>query len=136
MTLILDASAAIALAFLDGDPGHAARTESALAEGRAFVPQHWSLEVANGVLVALRRGRLSPESADRARELLLALPVEVDPETADAAWSRSFLLAERFSLTVYDAAYLELALRLDGTLATLDEALARATREAGAKVLR
>ena len=135
MNLVLDASAALALAFGDGDPEAVDRIEARLTGSAALVPQHWPLEVTNGVLVALRRQRLSPVSADRARELLLALPVQVDPETGQFAWSRSFTLAERFGLTVYDAAYLELALRLDAPLATLDQSLARAAREVGAAVL-
>ncbi len=135
MSLVLDASAALALAFRDGDPALAVRTEEGLAGGGAVVPQHWPLEVANGLLIAFRRRRLSPVSADRARELLLALPVDVDQDTGQFAWSRTFGLAERFGLTVYDAAYLELALRLDAPLATLDQVLARAAREAGARVI-
>ena len=135
MSLVLDASAALALAFRDGDPALAERTEARLAAGGAVVPQHWPLEVANSLLIALRRGRLSPASADRARELLLALPVDVDQSTGEFAWSRGFALAERLGLTVYDAVYLELALRLDAPLATLDQTLARAAREAGATLL-
>lgn len=135
MSFVLDASAALALAFRDGDPALAERTEEGLAAGGAVVPQHWPLEVANGLLITFRRRRLSAVSADRARELLLALPVDVDQDTGPFAWSRTFGLAERFGLTVYDAAYLELALRLDAPLATLDQALVRAAREAGARVI-
>ena len=51
------------------------------------------------------------------------LPVTIDLETAGQAWSATFQLAARFKLTIYDAAYLELAQRLRLPLATLDKEL-------------
>lgn len=71
------------------------------------------------------------EDTERARELLLRWPVVVDDATGTYAWNASFALAERYRLTVYDAAYLELALRRQLILATVDDALADAARELG-----
>ena len=71
----------------------------------------------------------------RAQQLLLELPIEIDPETAERCWGASFELAAEFGLTVYDAAYLELALRREATLATADRALAAASRQAGVPLL-
>ena len=63
------------------------------------------------------------------------LPIALDPETAWRSWSETAMLAGRRGLTVYDAAYLELAERRDLPLATLDAALARAAVSAGVQVL-
>jgi predicted nucleic acid-binding protein len=73
--------------------------------------------------MAERRGRLD---ATRRRQLggfLRDLPINLDPDTASQAWTATALLAERYRLTLYDAAYLELAQRLDLPLATLDQEL-------------
>jgi predicted nucleic acid-binding protein len=59
----------------------------------------------------------------------------VDAQTMDVAWSKTLALAESCALTVYDAAYLELALRRGLPLATLDDALRKAMRGAGGQVL-
>ena len=64
-----------------------------------------------------------------------SLPIEIDPETDLHAWTVTTKLAERFRLTVYDAAYLELAQRRRLPLATLDEALHAAARACGVELL-
>ena len=83
----------------------------------------WPLEALNGLLVAERRGRLD---ADRRRLLagfLSALPIKLDEETAGHVWTDISHLAERFGLSSYDAAYLELAQRHRLPLASLDRDL-------------
>ena len=136
MTWVLDASAALALALGDGDEALASALSARLEEGgAAAVPQHWALEVNNGLLVATRRGRLPVMAGHRAQQLLLELPIEIDPETAERCWGATFELALKFGLTVYDAAYLELAQRRGATLATADRALAAASRQAGVPLL-
>ena len=98
----------------------------------AVVPAHWILEVTNGLLLAARRGRLRrPDEDIEILERLGALTIRVDPATATHGWRESPFLARRLGLTTYDAAYLELAIRLDAPLATLDTELARAARLAG-----
>jgi predicted nucleic acid-binding protein len=66
--------------------------------------------------------------------LLASLPIVVDAETDDHAWSDTLMLAAAEGLTVYDAAYLELAMRQGAELATLDGDLARAARRLGLSV--
>jgi predicted nucleic acid-binding protein len=95
----------------------------------------WPLEVLNALTVAERRGRL-----DAARRQLLAgflrdLPISLDHETATQAWTTTAHLAERFRLTLYDAAYLELAQRLALPLATLDGELRAAAQGLGVPLL-
>jgi len=102
-----------------------------LTQGAAWAPALFPLEVANGLLVALRRGRLSPEQTRTAVVLLEALPIEVDLETPQQAFGATWALASRHQLSSYDAAYLELAVRRALPIATLDGRLARAARAEG-----
>lgn len=125
--LVVDASAVLATVLKEErTPASVALRERIAVDG-AVVPALWWLEVANVLLLAERKGRVA--SGDRATALgsLAALPITTDAETASRAWSDTLALAEGHRLTVYDAAYLELALRPRLPLATLDEEL----REAG-----
>lgn len=127
--LVLDSSATLSWV-LEDEPDNAMAALDLLALERAAVPQHWILEVTNALRLAVRRKRLKPGEPATIIERLRTLPLHVDAETADRGWSDTFALAERFDLTPYDAAYLELAIRLDAPLATLDQDLARAARAA------
>jgi predicted nucleic acid-binding protein len=101
-----------------------------------MVPCHWILEVTNTLLRARRHGRLRPrEHPADILERLGELPIVADVETSIRAWRETFALAETCRLTIYDAAYLELALRLAAPLVTLDMDLARAANAAGADVM-
>jgi predicted nucleic acid-binding protein len=131
LSLVIDAS--VALAWIFGDERHDAAWQvlERLREGPAWVPAHFHLEVGNGLLTGLRRGRLTTDQARTAVVALGALPIEVDLDTSRRALSETWPLAARRGLTTDDAAYLELALRLGFPLATLDENLARAARAEG-----
>jgi predicted nucleic acid-binding protein len=89
----------------------------------AVVPSLWRLETANGLQVAIRRKRIDVAFRDLALTHLAHLPITIDPETDAQAWTTTLQLADRFQLTLYDAAYLELAQRRALPLATLDSAL-------------
>lgn len=128
--LVLDSSATLAWV-LDDETAGAESTLELMDVERAMVPAHWILEVTNGLRMAVRRQRLKLESVAPLMKQLRSLPLRVDPETAVMGWNEIPALAERFELTTYDAAYLELAMRLDAPLATLDQDLARAARKAG-----
>ena len=107
-----------------------------LAAGTTLiVPVLWFFEVANTLIVLTRRKKLSRESCDRARSMLAALAPVADTEGAGVALHATSSLADRYSLSVYDAAYLELALRRGIPLATSDAALASAARQANTAVL-
>lgn len=97
-----------------------------LAGNQTSVPQHWRLEVANLGRSAVRRQRLDHAHLALALAELSRFALEIDQETNQHAWGRSFELAIRHGLTPYDAAYLELAMRLGRTLVTNDRALIRA----------
>jgi len=126
--LILDASIAAAWLFSDETEPQAEAVLARLAEDTAYVPQLWHLEVRNVLLVAERRGRIAAEHALELLETLGELPIRTDT-TPDLAVA--FALARAHGLSFYDALYLELAQRRDGTLATLDSALARAAAAVG-----
>jgi predicted nucleic acid-binding protein len=88
-----------------------------------MTPALWRLELANGLRMAVRRKRIDAAFRDRALAHLGELPIAVDPETDAHAWTTALRVADRFDLTLHDAAYLELALRRSAPLATLGEAL-------------
>jgi len=127
---ILDASAALACVLADETVLPPALPERIATES-SIVPAHWILEIANGLQIALRRGRLKPGEQFDVLERIRLLPIRIDPETSVRGWQETPVLAARYGLTTYDAAYLELALRVAAPLATLDQDLSRAAREAG-----
>jgi predicted nucleic acid-binding protein len=102
-----------------------------LATGRACVPSLWPLEVANALLMAERRKRSTQADTANWLTFLKALPLTADDETTGRAWGDTLGLARLHKLSVYDAAYLELALRRGLPLATLDDGLKAAAQAAG-----
>ena len=99
------------------------------------VPAHWPLEVANALLFAGRRGRITAEQISEFIEDLSTLPIRLEPPSAPARWPTIISLSEQHRLTAYDAAYLELALRRELPLATLDRDLRTAATAEGAQLL-
>jgi len=93
------------------------------------------VEIANSLLMAIPRGRISAEKAARFFQDLLALPIHVEPENGQNAFIGVFALATQYRLTAYDAAYLDLAIREGLALATLDEDLRRAASLAGVSLM-
>ena len=99
------------------------------------VPTLWSFEVANSLLVLLRRKRILAPERDRALGALARLPLVVDDEGPRLALGRISELAAEHGLSVYDATYLELALRRKLPLASRDEALCKAAQGCRVKLL-
>ncbi len=85
--------------------------------------------------MSVRRGRISEAGRGRALAHLLSLDIEIDPHTIRHAWSETLALSTRFALTIYDAAYLELAHRRGLPLASLDRELRAAGEELGVPLL-
>ncbi|MDH4260421.1 MAG: type II toxin-antitoxin system VapC family toxin [Gammaproteobacteria bacterium] len=128
--VVLDASVVIAWAY--GEEGDRLDTLIRhVAANFATVPAHWILEITNTLLNSERRSRLKTGQRQEILASIELLPIQIDPETPIRGWKEIPALASRFGLTTYDAAYLELAMRLDTPLATLDQDLARAARKAG-----
>jgi predicted nucleic acid-binding protein len=131
MPFVVDASLALAWHFEDELSEYADRVLDRLREDRAVVPSIWPLEVANGLLVAERRGRLSPARLARAVDLFQQLPIFVFEVGAQVALGSVLELGRVHGLSAYDAAYLELAMREGLPLATQDDALRVAAERAG-----
>jgi len=126
MSLVLDSSIALAWVYSEEATAPVTAVFQTLALEGAWVPGLWRLEVANVLEMGVRRKRHTFEFRDSTLADLAQLPIQVDGETDQHAWGATLRLAEHYLLTLYDAAYLELALRRNLPLATLDEELRRA----------
>jgi predicted nucleic acid-binding protein len=136
VTVVLDCSLALAWALPDETSKKADQFLDKVSKDTTFwVPALWWYELANGLTMAQRRGRLTESDGLRLVELYRQLSIQTDLDLhADTAW-RFQTLAKEHHLSAYDAAYLELAQRKSIGLATLDRQLLRAARDAGVKVL-
>lgn len=135
MSLIVDASVVIAWVVPDEIHAGADDAMKQAQENGAVVPGLWFLEVANILVMSERKNRLSGNETTEIMEDLKCLPLSVDTETATHAFGVTAVLARRHRLSVYDASYLELALRRKLPLATLDGDLAKAAKAEGVEVL-
>ena len=134
--LVLDASVALSWCFDNEGTDAADRILDSLFGETATVPGIWPLEIANSLIVSERRGRLTVTRSAQFLKLLEGLSIIVDTETPQNAFTRTMELARDQMLTGYDAAYLELAIRLDLPLASKDTALCNAAERVGVTVLR
>lgn len=135
MSFVLDSSATLAWVFSDEETPAIEGIFDQVADKGAIVPAIWLLEVANSLTVALRKERISLQDRSDALLDLAALEISIDPETEQHAWKATLQLADHYGLTVYDAAYLELAQRKRLPLVTLDRALIAAAEAASVEVL-
>ena len=121
--VVIDASVASAWILDDESDSFADDVYAILQANHGLVPQHWHFEIRNVLLKAERRERISPSTIGERLNRLSRLSIDTDQSpNLDSALE----LARRHLLTFYDALYLELALRHQISLATLDNALGRA----------
>lgn len=134
---VLDASVPLPWCFPDEEDKKAERVAERIAVGdRVVVPAFWRHEMLNALLVGERRRRLTPELTQAFIEDLQRLPVDVDVHAdSDTVFATTHALCRKHRLTAYDAAYLEIALRENIALATLDEELKRAAVADGVLLL-
>jgi predicted nucleic acid-binding protein len=135
MSLVLDSSVALAWVYAEQATPAVLRLLDDVRLHGAWVPGLWRWEIANVLQLNVRRGRHPGNLRDDALATLALLPIKVDAEADRQAWSATLHLAERHGLTVYDAAYLELALRRRLPLATLDRQLRAAATSDGVALL-
>lgn len=135
MSLVLDCSITLAWVYSDETTEPIRRVFELLRPSGAWVPGLWRLEVANVLETGVRRKRHDAAFRDATLADLAQLPIQVDAETDQHAWGATLHLAERHQLTLYDAAYLELALRRNLPLATLDEDLRQAANTEKVRLL-
>lgn len=126
MQFVLDCSVAISWCLVDEDNDYANSILTIMPDSEAFVPGIWSLEIANVLVVAERRSRMTQEQSEEAIALLQSLLIQVDTATDTNALGPTLIIGRQEGLAAYDAAYLELALRLGLPLATIDTRLAEA----------
>jgi predicted nucleic acid-binding protein len=134
--LVLDASIALAWCFKNEATEAADRVLERLAVEEAYVPAIWHLEIANVLALSERRRRITPARTTEFIALLETLVIVVDEETPSRALGRVLDLARDQRLTAYDAAYLELAMRLGIPLASKDGDLCDAAEHLGVSVFR
>ena len=135
MSLVLDASLTLAWTFPDETTPEVQRVFEQINIAGCVVPQIWRLEIANGLSIAVRRGRISAVFRAQALKVLEMTPITIDQETCTHAWAATIQLADRFQLTLYDASYLELAHRLALPLATLDREIRASAATLGVPLL-
>jgi predicted nucleic acid-binding protein len=132
MSLVLDSSVVGCWCFPDEASPVADAAFDQLGADEAIVPVLWWFEVRNVLVINERRGRIDPPGSGAFLADLERLPIHLDRQPNSEA---VLALARAHRLTVYDAAYLELALRTDAPLATLDQQLAHAARAAQVPLL-
>lgn len=136
MNFVLDSSLALAFVFEDEASPDTDRILDRLGQGSiALVPALWRWDVANALAFAERRGRITPAQVQRHLTHLQCLPTEVDERSTEEAWKATCGLARKHGLTVYDAAYLEMAVRHGVPLASLDAELRAAGKAEGVPLL-
>ncbi|CDZ42854.1 type II toxin-antitoxin system VapC family toxin [Neorhizobium galegae] len=126
--IVIDASVAASWLLPDETNQSALDIFNRLSSEPACVPALWDYEIRNILVVNERRGRITTHAANAALEWLVDLNILRDALTD---WDAAVHLSRQFALTVYDAAYLELSMRLDLSLATFDKALAAAAARNG-----
>jgi predicted nucleic acid-binding protein len=131
MPFVLDASVAVAWCFEDERDALGDAVLESLRDDSALVPAIWPFEVANALVVAERRGRLTRSDLTRFTQLLSSLPIDIDRRTAEGIFDSVLHTAQAQNLSVYDAAYVDLAMRSGLPIATLDERLRVASEALG-----
>ncbi len=136
MNFVLDASIALAWCFADESTTFTVDLLEKMESNTAHVPQLWTLEVGNILINAERKNRISYAKIAEYLSLLHDLNIQVDSETSAKGFHEILSLAHSEKLTTYDAAYLELAMRLGAPLATNDLQLSQAAKRLGVMILK
>jgi len=129
--LVLDCSITLSWCFTDETTELSERALDYVRRNEGLVPQLWGLEVTNGLVQATRRKRISLEGVFGFLELFARLPIRSVSVSVADCFSGVLSLAQRYSLSSYDACYLHLAIREKTPLATLDKALQAAAKDMG-----
>jgi len=130
--IVLDASVAVAWCFEDEKTPYTEWLLDVITSGtKAFVPALWPFEVANALLAAERRKRITVAQTTHFLSRLNDLGISMDSQPSSRVFEQTISQARKWNLTVYDASYLELALREGLPLATLDSHLKRTAQSAG-----
>ena len=131
---VLDASTTLAWLFADEISTYADSVFQAFADDSAVVPEIWAPEVANALLVAERKGRITPSETAGNLSDLEALSITILSRGLESSLRRALPLARTYDLSAYDASYLQLALDEEAPLATSDGRLSKAAVAAGVEL--
>jgi predicted nucleic acid-binding protein len=129
--LVIDASIALAWGLPDEASTYAEAALAAVERGIVYAPELWPYEIANGLVIAYRRQRITAGDEQIFLTGLAQLTIRLERMDELATIRQGTAAAMRFGLTAYDAAYVDLALRERLPLATLDERMQKAAIEAG-----
>lgn len=132
---VLDCSMTMAWLFEDEKNEHSEKILDRLNDETTIVPSLWILEVMNTLKVAEKRKRITISESVHFFETLKSLPIEIDEGFSYNRVDSILFIARSYTLSSYDAAYLDLALRFEIPLATLDKDLIKGAKKLGIKVL-
>ena len=132
---VLDCSVTLAWCFPDEHAKKSQTILDLLDQATAIVPALWPIEVGNSLLMGERRKRSTEADTAAWLGFIRALPIEIDEEPMAQQWSHALPVARTHGLSFYDSCYLELALRRNLRLATLDERLTAAAKAAGVRLV-
>jgi predicted nucleic acid-binding protein len=135
VNFVLDTSVTMAWLFEDEASPHTERLLDRLQTDEALVPSLWRYEVGNVLVMAVRRKGICDAQGRRFAELLDSLPIHIAGPHTPALWDGAVIAARTHKLSVYDGAYLDLAMREGASLATLDNALKAAAKKSGVEIL-
>ena len=125
---VLDCSITLAWCFEDESNEYTDAILENLQDTTVIVPTIWPLEVANVLLLAKKKKRITEILAASFIDALSSLPIVIDHSTTSKAMHSIFELAGHTHLTIYEAAYLELAIREKIPLLTLDKELIKVAK--------
>lgn len=131
MPFVIDASVTLAWGLRDEATTYSDAVLDQVARDEVWAPPIWALEVGNVVLVSERRGRITVADSTAFLHELVGLPIKIEASATPVIWGSSLALARNHNLTVYDASYLDLALRLALPLATQDNRLRAVATQLG-----
>lgn len=132
---VIDNSVVMAWCFEDEISPYADLILDSLENMTAIVPSIWPLEVGNVLLAAERKKRLSEAASNKFIELLSELPIIVDQEPPERMIREILSLARKHNLSTYDASYLDLAIKRELPIATLDDRLLAAAKQIHVEVV-
>ena len=132
---MLDASVTLSWCLGDEQNELASSVLKSFDEDEAIVPSIWPVEVSNALVIAERRKRISASQSTKLISFLTSLPVSVLPSSLGHNFETVFPLARAMHISCYDATYLDLAMREDCPMATLDGGMRGACEKVGGEGL-
>ncbi len=130
--IVLDASAAVSWLLNEGP---ASELDRQLAERLIVVPSHWTIEVGNAIVKALRRSSIEHERLSIIESNLAILNPAIEPPLGVEALLPLVAFASEHGLSTYDAGYVQLAWKRVAALASFDQKMRRAAERLGVQLI-